>query len=365
MRIGFITPMKAPDSPVPSGDRTFARLIRAALQEAGHTVLQPTALSTWCAAPERFAEAARAADAEIARVVADLAPNPPDHVLTYHNYHKAPDLVGPALAATFGVPYAIVEASRAPRRADGPWAAGFAAADRALMAADAVGAVTGRDLPALRDFVPAATIHLPPFVDTRPFAGAHRGGGGRRIVTAVMMRGGRKAESVRVLAEAYARIRAARPDATLTIAGDGPEREALTPLFPAGTMVGRLDHAALAELFAGADLFVWPAIDEPFGFVFLEAQAAGLAVVGGATRGVVDIVRDGETGRLVTPTDPAAIADAVLGLLADAPRRTAMGKAARAFAAENDLAAGTRRLEALLGHAARRHAERVAAGANV
>lgn len=356
MRVALLTPMKPPDSPVPSGDRTFARLIAAALELAGHTVILPTAFTTWCRTPEAFDDVARAGLGEAQTVVARLARDgPPDAVLTYHNYHKAPDLVGPQIAAAFAIPYAIVEASRAPKRAAGPWAAGFAHADAALAAADALGAVTARDLPALAEFAPETTVRLPPFVDTAPFAAPAEGGGGCHLVTAVMMRAGRKADSVRVLADAFAIVARERPEARLTIAGDGPERAALEPLFPSGTFAGRLEQPALAALFSRADVFVWPAIEEPFGFVFLEAQAAGLPVVGGASRGVVDVVRDGETGLLVTPDDPAAIAGAILTLLADSARRGAMAEAARAFAAENDLAAGARRLDALIDFAASRH----------
>ncbi len=354
MIVAMITPMKPPDSPVPSGDRTFARLIDAALRAGGHTVIHPSRFTTWHGAPDEFARLEEAAPAALAAAVAELArTGPPDAVITYHNYHKAPDLLGPGIAARFGVPYAIVEASRAPRRAQGPWAAGFAAADAALAAADALGAVTRRDGPALRAFAPDKVTDFPPFIDTAPFAPlteAERGGDGRLIVSAAMMRPGRKADSLRVLADAFAIVARALPDVRIRVAGDGLERAALAPLFPEGALVGRLDQPALAALFAAGDVFVWPAIDEPFGFVFLEAQAAGLPVVGGAAPGVLDVV--GEGGRLVAPTDADAIAAAILEILTDPERRTTMARAARAFAAARDLATGARQLDALIAFAA-------------
>lgn len=353
MIVAMVTPMKPPSSPVPSGDRTFARLIAAALEHGGHRVVQASDFTTWCGTPAAFpARAAGAADALATAGERLACEGPPDAVLTYHNYHKAPDLLGPSLAARFGVPYAIVEASRAPRRAEGPWAAGFAAADTALAAADALGAVTRRDMPALAAFAPDKVVAFPPFIDVIPFAAEPRGGGGRHIVTAAMMRAGRKTDSLRVLAEAFAIVAQALPDARITVAGDGPERDALAPLFPPGALVGRLEQPDLAALFAAGDVFVWPAIDEPFGFVFLEAQAAGLPVVGGAAPGVLDVV--GEGGRLVEPTDAPAIAAALLEILTDPARRARMAGEARAFAQARDLAAGARQLDALIGFAAAR-----------
>ncbi|WP_108662509.1 glycosyltransferase family 4 protein [Acuticoccus kandeliae] len=349
MRVGLFTPMKPPDHPVASGDRTFARLIVAALERAGHRVILPSRLVTWRAEPEGLDAICAEAEAEIERIAAIWrTEGAPDVLLTYHNYHKAPDLLGPRLAARFGRPYAIVEASRAVRRAVGPWARHFALADAALVEADRVAAVTERDREGLAPFVRRRLTLLPPFVDTAPFLGPRAEPTGTRLVSAAMMRGGRKAESLRVLAAAMGRL---RTRAALTVAGDGPERAGLEPLFPEGTFVGLLDRDALGRLFRESDLFVWPAIDEPFGFTFLEAQAAGLPVVGGASGGVADIVRDGETGLLVPPGDPEAFAAAIDLLLADPKRRVAMGHAARAFAAENDLDAGARRLDTLIGEA--------------
>ncbi|MEM9224037.1 MAG: glycosyltransferase family 4 protein, partial [Pseudomonadota bacterium] len=268
--------------------------------------------------------------------------------------HKGPDLIGPRISRAFDIPYAIVEASRAQKRADGPWARGFFLADEALQAAHALGVVTRRDRPALEAFAPEAIVPFPPFVDTTPFQRLSTGDG-HHVVCAGMMRPGRKAESFRILADVFRIIRAERPDTRFTVAGDGEARGELEPLFPPGTFTGLLAQDQLAHLFSRSDIFVWPAIDEPFGFVFLEAQAAGLPVVGGAARGVFDVVQDGKTGLLAEPTDAPALARATLSLLSDQDQRRAMASAARSFAGENDLQAGAARLGALLTHAARRH----------
>jgi len=354
VRVALLAPMKPPDHPVPSGDRTFARLVTAALERAGHTVVLASRLRTWRDAPAGLDGLLAQAEGEARRIAALWrAQGPPDAVLTYHNYHKAPDLLGPRLAELFALPYAIVEASRAPRRASGPWARHFALAETALDRADAVGAVTRHDRAALDPRVPGKVTLLPPFIDTAPFDRPRGGGNGATLASAAMMREGRKADSVRLLAEAIAIVGGAVPAVRLRLAGDGAARPALEPLFAPGTLTGRLGEGELAALFAASDLFVWPAINEPFGFSFLEAQAAGLPVVGGAARGVIDVVRDGETGILVPPGDATALAEAVVTLLRAPERRARMAAAARAFAAANDLAAGARRLDSLLATAVR------------
>ena len=81
----------------------------------------------------------------------------------------------------------------------------------------------------------------------------------------------------------------------------------------------------------------------------LEAQAAGVPVVAAATRGVPDIVLDGQTGTLVPYGDEDAFAAALRELLLDAERRSALGReAARHVAAERSLAAAAARLQSAL-----------------
>jgi phosphatidylinositol alpha-1,6-mannosyltransferase len=68
---------------------------------------------------------------------------------------------------------------------------------------------------------------------------------------------------------------------------------------------------------------------EGFGISLVEASASGVAVVGGRSGGVADAVREGETGLLVDPEQPAAVAAAVNRLLADEALRRSMGDAGR------------------------------------
>ncbi|MBA5776400.1 glycosyltransferase family 4 protein [Stappia sp. F7233] len=350
MRIALATPMKPIDDPRPSGDRTMARLILKALQTAGHEVEIATRFRAWRA--DGGVEAQRLVERE-ALVEADRIAErwtregtAPDLFLTYHLYHKAPDWIGPRLADLFSLPYAIIEASRAPKRQSGPWSHGFAAADKALARADAVAALHRADAECLSAVVePKRLVVTPPFLDAAPYRLAAQANeahdGPVRLLAVGMMRDGDKERSYRILAEALSGLQDL--DWRLSIVGDGPARDAILPLFPDSrlTFLGARDAADMPAIYAGHDVLVWPAIREAFGFVFLEAQAAGLCVVGGDTFGVPDIVRDGETGLLSPEGDAAAFAANLRRVIGDAPLRHRLSRAAQAHvAARHDLAAG-------------------------
>ena len=88
----------------------------------------------------------------------------------------------------------------------------------------------------------------------------------------------------------------------------------------------------VATILAAADLVVSPSLREGMQVSLLEAMAAGLPVVATAVGGTTDAVAHGETGLLVPPASPDALAGAVGRLLADRPLMASMGAAARARA---------------------------------
>ncbi len=120
------------------------------------------------------------------------------------------------------------------------------------------------------------------------------------------------------------------------IAGDGPESDRVARELPFVHRLGFLDRVTLADLYADADLFVFPSATETCGLVALEAMASGLPVIGADAGGMRDNVRDGLTGRLVPPGDTDQFAAAILGVLRDEASRDAMAQAARAFAVGRD-----------------------------
>lgn len=123
--------------------------------------------------------------------------------------------------------------------------------------------------------------------------------------------------------EAMPLVLKAWPTARLMIIGEGPERPALERLIAerrlSGSvrLAGSVAHPVIPERLAQASLFVCASHFEGLGIVFLEAQACGLPVVGTDVGGIPDIVIHEETGLLVPPRAPAALAQAILRLKQD------------------------------------------------
>lgn len=366
--------MKAPDHPEPSGDRTMARMLLAALEHGGHRVELACRLRSYDGTgdPVRQQRLRSLGGRLSQRLVQSYRTRPPtdrpDLWFTYHLYHKAPDWLGPPAASDLGIPYVVAEASHAAKQASGPWAAGHAAAKAAIARADLIVGLNPADDDGLRSLAGdrAPLLPLPPFIDCRPWAAARVDRVALRetvcgrhgppideplLVVAAMMRHGDKLASYRLLGDALAYLREHRW--RLLVAGDGPARAeveaALVPVADRIVWLGRLDEAGCARTFAAADLYVWPAIGEAWGMALLEAQAAGLPVVAGRTGGVPAVVRDGATGLLVPAGDARAFARAVAELLGDDARRRRLGEAAAASVRlRHDIAAASRTLDAAL-----------------
>src|SRR5258706_11552929 len=96
---------------------------------------------------------------------------------------------------------------------------------------------------------------------------------------------------------------------------------------------GMLAKREVIQLLTHATVFACPSLYEPLGIVNLEAMACGTAVVGSRVGGIPEVVADGETGLLVPPGDPAALARAINALAADERRGAAMGRLGRERAA--------------------------------
>lgn len=135
-------------------------------------------------------------------------------------------------------------------------------------------------------------------------------------------------------------VRAAYPTARYAVAGVGASRaylETLVAELGAGEAVhflGFVPDDELSALYNAVDLYVGASrrhdlLVEGFGISLVEASACGLAVVGGREAGVPEAVREGETGILVNPYDPAAVAEGIKLLLGDDALRRRMGAAGR------------------------------------
>lgn len=119
------------------------------------------------------------------------------------------------------------------------------------------------------------------------------------------------------------------PHATLWLAGEGAQRDALEALTRRLGVHGRirfwghLDRQSLGARLAAADVFVLPSRSEAFGIALVEAMHAGLPVVATRVGGIPELVGK-ENGILVPPADPAALAKAIRELSADPARAAAM-----------------------------------------
>ena len=133
------------------------------------------------------------------------------------------------------------------------------------------------------------------------------------------------------LERAHGRVR-------LTVAGEGPEQAMVAErvralgLDPCVDLAGNV--ASVGPLLDAADLFVSGAISEGLPIAMLEAAAAGLPLVATDIGGVGEVVRDGVNGRLVAPSDPSALADAIVDAAADRDRLSRWSAASRAVAQE-------------------------------
>lgn len=374
-QVAFYTPLKHPFQQEVSGDRQIARMLLDGLRACGAEPEVASLLCTWRRTfdPAEAVRLERAAALTVETLVRRYrrrqSARRPRLWMTYQNYYRCPDLLGPAVATALGIPYVLVDAavSTASRRtAFRPW---VSAARLAARRADLVFAMSPRDLPRLArlrgaPFAAERLLLLPPAVDLTPFAvsglmrTAYRAnllrhfpaGNGPLLLTVAMMRAADKVDSYRLLAAALARLHREAPDRPwrLLVVGDGPARpevEAAMASLPADRvrLIGALAPEALAPVYLGADLLAFPGIREALGLVYLEAAAAGLPVV--ACRGSGPEVMTAPGGGVLTDPTPDAFAVGLRGLLDDPDRRQRMAEAARRFAAsERSLETFRRRL---------------------
>ncbi|MGO8684529.1 MAG: glycosyltransferase [Thermoleophilia bacterium] len=155
-------------------------------------------------------------------------------------------------------------------------------------------------------------------------------GGGKKVMLWVGRISAEKGLSV--LASVYDELLARRDDVRLVIVGDGPYRADFERLAPRASFLGIKRDAELAELYASADIFVFPGLAETFGQVILEAAASGLPAVVTAGAGVDENVVHGETALAVAPGDVRSFVAALERLLDDDDLRARMGVAARRHA---------------------------------
>lgn len=170
MRIAFHTPLNLYDDGRISGDRRMARQLVALLEGLGHSVTPGIGARDFMPTPEpeRLAAHERAAARRVEELLSQWHDDgaAPELWFTYHNYYKAPDLLGPRISASLGIPYVVAEASDADSRASGDWARHTEIVRDGLSAAALHLYFTDRDRQGLERWRSPhrALVELPPFV---------------------------------------------------------------------------------------------------------------------------------------------------------------------------------------------------------
>jgi glycosyltransferase involved in cell wall biosynthesis len=210
--------------------------------------------------------------------------------------------------------------------------------------------------------------HYPRGVDTDFFTPAKRNDELRRELgagpdTTVLLYVGRvsKEKNLAVLTDAMGRIGASGNDAMLVVVGDGPYRKGMEEKLADRRVVftGYKGGDELPELFASADVFVFPSTTDTFGNVVLEAQASGLPVIASDIGGPKENIEQEETGLIVPEISGDAFAEAIESLLRHPERRRRMGQHAREAMESRSIDASFNRLwEMYIGDELERPAER-------
>jgi glycosyltransferase involved in cell wall biosynthesis len=166
-------------------------------------------------------------------------------------------------------------------------------------------------------------------IDLKPFAHEPCPRPGRVVFVGRLQSQKRADLAIRALAI----VRRTRPEATLDVVGDGPLRSELEGLVEreglreSVRLLGKRQD--LPELLAGSACMLLTSDYEGCPLSVLEAMAAGVPVVATAVGGVPELLVDGETGILVEPGSPGAIATALEAILASPARARCLGAAGR------------------------------------
>jgi phosphatidylinositol alpha-1,6-mannosyltransferase len=178
---------------------------------------------------------------------------------------------------------------------------------------------------------------IPPGVDLPSAVATETRADRPTIITVARLRERYKGHDV--LIQALPIIRDAVPNVQWVVIGDGPERASYESevrargLDDSVTFIGVVDDRQRDAWLDRGHVFAMPSRlsddggGEGFGIVYLEAGAHGLPVIAGDVAGARDAVIDGETGRLVDPTDHRKVAEAAIELLTNQDLSRQMGSA--------------------------------------
>jgi len=149
----------------------------------------------------------------------------------------------------------------------------------------------------------------------------------------------RRKKGHHILLDAIPMVLRKFPKTVFLFAGDGPQRKNIEERISELGIGNNVKLIGLRndipEILKTIDLFVLPTLQEALGTSFIESMAMGKPVVGTKAGGVPEVVKDGISGILVEPENPAALAGAIISLLRNRERMRQMGDAGRKIVEEN------------------------------
>lgn len=207
-------------------------------------------------------------------------------------------------------------------------------------------------------------VVLPPTLDLSAWRDAAQTAQKSDTFRAIYMGRLEPRKGVSVLLHAWGNVRKSHPNATLVIAGAGPEEAALRQLAQQDSIGGVTfapppNDTEARRLIAEADVFVAPALHgESFGMVLIEAMAAGTVPVAAANEGFVTVMTGAGHDLLVPPGDVAALATCLLKLAQTPAWRHTMRKWGLAHAQSFDVKTVGPAYEALFSKTISSHSKR-------
>ena len=338
MRVAFYEPPGARVDPSPFDGNNPANLVEYALAACRHDVSRIPARSLGEPPPGATGGLGSVDSAEVAWLVdyfRSAQHPPPDIWISSLVSCRVADRLGPASSAALGIPYVLMQPS-IPLAGAAPADGGMGQFQRTIEAADGTIMFSSAQAESFHDVLPEhgeRLIVLPPFIDLNRVAAVVRRRATLRaalamqhrlrpdvpwLIAAGPMSTAAHLNSLRVVARAA--MLAANLDWQLIMAGAGCRRADAEGLFR-GLPFKSDRHIAIATpeeltaIIASGDVFLWPFADEEFAPTVLEAQAAGLAVVGPRSSAMLDVVANGQTGMLVKPDNDASFANAITFLI--------------------------------------------------
>src|SRR5438876_5970139 len=255
-------------------------------------------------------------------------------VAVVHTHSSIDAWVAGLAARSLGVP--VVRSRHVSIPIPGSRAFVYRLADRIITSGEAVATIVrGAGVPAER------VVAIGPGLDTTRF---HPNVSGAGVRTELGLRGPavglvaniRGSKGHAYFLEAARSVLAQRPDARFLIVGDGigfdDVRRRVKEMGLESYVVMTGFRRDVPEVMAALDVLVLPSVkSEAMSQVIPQALAVGTPVVGTTVGGTPELVRDGETGRLVPPADAAALAGAILDFLRDPERARALARRGQAL----------------------------------